>query len=97
MFFENPDRLIASVDPGTNSGTSRTLPLEKRSQTHNWWFLGFLGGVVTGVILGLFTAGRWEDHGPYGTQIWIGLFGLIAGGVGIMIGLAYQIFTSHRK
>lgn len=71
--------------------------MKRHEQAHSWWFLGFLGGVATGAILGLFTADGWGDHGPYSTQIWAGLFGLIGGGIGMLIGLAYQTFTSRRK
>lgn len=71
--------------------------MEKRGQALSWWFLGFLGGVASGVVLGLFTAGLWRGHGPYFTQIWTGLFGLIGAGLGILIGLASQIFIIYRK
>jgi hypothetical protein len=71
--------------------------MEKRKHAPNWWLLGFVGGAGTGGILGLFTADIWGGPGPYRTQIWTGLFGLIGAGLGILIGLTYQVLNAHRN
>lgn len=76
-----------------DSHTEDSNRSEKRTTAFQWLLIG----VIIGMLFGVLTYPLWGMPGSYQAQIATGFWGLIGGGLSLVIRLAYQMFRRSSK